>query len=71
MFGRKKSSPVAPKTFPRGNSHMPASNWTRPPVKIAMPTTTLGVATPRAWTLMRERMNVVDAKEKRPLCNHP
>jgi len=57
---------VAPKTLPRGNSHIPARSCTRPPVKIAMPTTTLGVATPRAWTLISERIKVVDAKEKRP-----
>jgi hypothetical protein len=62
-------SPVAPNVLPTANSHIPASNWTRPPTKIAMPTTTLGVATPRAWTLMRERMKVVEAKEKRPLEN--
>jgi len=57
---------VAPKTLPRGNSHMPARSWTRPPAKIAMPTTTLGVATPRACTLNMERMNVVEANENRP-----
>ena len=59
--------PVAPKTLPRGNSHIPARSWTRPPAKMAIPTTTLGVVTPRACTLIRERMKVVDAKEKRPL----
>jgi len=62
-----RCSPVAPKVLLQANSHIPARSWTRPPQKIAMPTTTLGVATPRAWTLMRERMKVVDAKEKRPL----
>jgi len=32
-----------------------------------MPTTMFGTVTPFVWTLMRERMNVVEAKEKRPL----
>ena len=46
---------------------MPARSWASPPVKIAMPTTTLGTMTPRVWTLIKDRMNVVDAKENRPL----
>lgn len=59
--------PVAPKVLPRGNSHIPAKNWARPPEKHAMPTTTLGVWISLAFTLYRERMNVVDANENRPL----
>jgi len=36
-------------------------------VKIAIPTTTFGVFIPLAVTLTRERIKVVEAKEKRPL----
>lgn len=46
---------------------MPASSCTSPPVKIAIPTTTFGTTTPLVFTLYRDRMNVVEAKEKRPL----
>jgi hypothetical protein len=61
------SSPVPPKTFPRGNSHMPARSCARPPQKTAIPTTTLGCLIPRVWKLYSESINVVDAKENRPL----
>ena len=59
--------PVAPKALAQANSHMPATNWARPPTKKAMPMTTLGVVMPRAWALYIERMKVVLAKPKRPL----
>jgi hypothetical protein len=65
---RDQYAPVAPKTFPRGNSHMPAMNCRRPPVKMAMPTTTLGWLMWRVPRLNRESMKVVDAKENIPLC---
>lgn len=60
-------APVAPKVLPHANSHMPAKSWTRPPTKMAIPITMLGVFTLCAFTLTRERMSVVDAKENRPL----
>ena len=63
----KTNAPVAPKTLPRGNSHIPAKNCARPPEKQAMPTTTLGVWMFLAFTLYIERMNVVDANENKPL----
>ena len=59
--------PVAPKTLPLGNSHMPASSWASPPQKTAIPTTTFGVVMPRAWTLYNDNMKVVEAKENSPL----
>ena len=43
----ERGSPVPPKVFPLGNSHMPASNWASPPQKMAIPTTTFGVLMPR------------------------
>jgi len=59
--------PVAPKTFPLGNSHIPAMNCVNPPAKMAMPMMTLGCSIPRVLTLNMDSMNVVAAKENRPL----
>ena len=59
--------PVAPNTLPLANSHMPAMNCKRPPAKIAIPTITFGVLTPRVLTLNIDRRNVVAAKENIPL----
>ena len=62
----ERTEPAAP-SLPGQAGDIPASNWARPPAKMAMPTTTLGVATPRACTLIRERIKVVDANENSPL----
>ena len=66
----ERHAPVAENVLRTAKAHMPATNCASPPTKRAMPMTTFGVVTPRAWTLYMDRMNVVDAKPYNPLRPH-
>lgn len=62
----ERYSPVALKVFALANSHIPAQNCARPPMKSTIPTIVSVSWMFQTEALNRDSIKVVDAKANRP-----